>query len=89
MRTSLNEIKDIERYLEKDFAPEESLLFEAKLLTQPGLHLHTQLQRRIVSLVKIFHRKKMKQDLEQIHQRLFTDPSRQPFQQIVQQYFNS
>lgn len=89
MRTSLNEIKNIEEYLEKKLPPEESLLFEARFLTQPTFSFHVQLQRRIFSLVKIFHRKKMKQELEQIHHRLFNDPTRHSFQKRIQQYFNS
>jgi len=89
MRTSLNEIKEIERYLHRALDPEDALLFEAKTLTQPELQQHVQLQRRVFSLVKLFHRQRMKHDLETIHQHLFRDPGKKTFQEKIFQLFKS
>lgn len=89
MRTSLNEIKEIEAFLHGEMRHDESLLFEARLLTQPTLKLNTMLQQKINRLVNLFHRKCMKQDLEKVHHRLFTDPSKAEFQKSILQLFNS
>jgi hypothetical protein len=89
MTTSLNEIQAIERHLHKTNDVADSLLFEAKILTQPELSVRVHLQQKIERLVKFFHRKKIKQDLQQIHDNLFADPGKKTFQQQVLKYFTS
>lgn len=89
MRTSLNEIRDIESHLHKQNDLPETLLFEAKMLTQPELVIRIHLQQKIERLVKLFHRKKIKQDLEQIHHNLFADAEKETFQQQVLEHFKS
>jgi hypothetical protein len=89
MRTSLNEIKEIENYLDLKADIEDSLVFEAKLLTQSQLGLHVHLQRKISRLVQLFHRKKTKQGIQKVHQRLFADPEKAAFQQKIHHLFNS
>jgi hypothetical protein len=89
MRTSLNEISAIESYLHKTNDVQDSLLFEAKMLTQPELPIRVHLQQKIERLVKFFHRKKLKQDLQQMHNNLFADPEKKTFQQQILQHFKS
>jgi hypothetical protein len=89
MRTSLNEITEIENYLDSKADAADSLVFEAKMLAQPQLRLHVHLQRKISRLVQLFHRKKTKQDLQKIHQQLFADPEKAEFQQKILHLFNS
>jgi hypothetical protein len=89
MRTSLNDIKQTEDFIFQKVMGLNSLLFEAKLLTDPALRMNVNLQKRIYSLVRIFHRRKLKQQMEQVHQRLFNDPRKHEFQQKIFQLFNS
>jgi hypothetical protein len=89
MRTSLNEIKETENYLDKKTTGSDALLFEARLLTQPSLRLDVHLQRKLLRLVQLFHRKKVRQDLETIHQQLFADPEKVAFRQSILQLFKS
>ena len=87
MRTSLNEIKHVEKYLFKQLSAEESLLFEAKLLVNPVLRLNVRIQEKIYSLIKMYHRKKIKAEFEIIHDNLFSDPAKKEFQQSIHQLF--
>lgn len=87
MRTSLNEIKHAEKYLFKQLNAEEALLFEAKMLVNPLLHLNVRVQEKIYSLIRMYHRKKLKEEFEVIHKNLFTDPAKKEFQQAIHQLF--
>lgn len=89
MRTSLNEIKEIEQHLMGNTPSDVALVFEAKVLTQPALRMHVHLQQKISRLVKLFHRKRMKQDLDKMHDQIFTDPLKSKFRQQITQLFNS
>ncbi|HYG19543.1 MAG TPA: hypothetical protein VD816_11475 [Ohtaekwangia sp.] len=87
MRTSLNDIRETERYLGNELPPEDKLVFEARLLTEPTLRANTFVQYRIRALIRLYHRKKMKDSIESIHQRMFNDPAEKTFALQVHQYF--
>jgi len=87
MRISLNDIRSIENYLEGTLTPEESLVFQAKLLSDPVLKWNVYVQQKVYSILHLYHRKKLKEEAETIHQRLFGDPMRVDFQQAVYQLF--
>jgi hypothetical protein len=87
MRTSLNEISDAERYLFKQLSTEESLLFEAKMLINPLLRLNVSIQKKVYSLIRLYHRKKLKEEFEAIHEDLFNQPEKRAFQESVHQLF--
>jgi hypothetical protein len=89
MRTSLNDIQQIEDFLMKRITGASSLLFEARILTQPELKVNVTLQQKVHHIVKMFHRKKLKQETEQLHRQLFTDPAKADFQKTIFQLFNS
>jgi hypothetical protein len=89
MRTSLNEIKRIEKFLAKELSPEENLLFEAQILTNPLLRLHVSLQKEIYALLSYYHRKKLKEEVEQLHHKIFNDPEKRDFQVSIHKLFNS
>lgn len=89
MRTSLTELKQTEAWLQKSLEPQESLLFEARLLSSPLLRLHVQLQTKAYHLLKLFHRHKLKEEVRLVEDRLFTNPEKQDFQQQIFQLFDS
>jgi len=88
MRTSLNEIREIEQFLLGRLDGEDALVFEARLLTNPVLRVNTVIQQKIHMLIKVFHRKRLKQELRAIHTDLFTNPEKTEFQKKVLHYFD-
>ncbi|WP_333821448.1 hypothetical protein [Ohtaekwangia sp.] len=87
MRTSLNDIALTERYLFGKLAPEESLLFQARLLTDPILRAHVAVQQKVYTLLLHFHRKKMKEEVRTIHNAHFHDPAHAEFKEQINQLF--
>lgn len=88
MRTSLNEIRQIEKSLQGELAPENKLVFEARALVNSSLLINIFWQKRIYELLKYYHRKKLKEKAEQIHQRVFSDPSKVSFRKNILQLFS-
>lgn len=88
MRTSLNEIRQIEKALQSELTPEDALVFEAKSLINPSLRLNIFWQKRIYELLRYYHRKKLKERAEQIHQKVFSDPSKSSFRKNILQLFS-
>jgi hypothetical protein len=70
-------------------SPGENLLFEAQMLTNPSLLLHVSLQKDIYMLLSHYHRKKLKEEVEQHHHKIFNDPKKKDFQQAIYKLFNS
>jgi hypothetical protein len=89
MRTSLNEIQAIEKYLSSRHDGGELLLFEAHLQINPQLRFNLNLQKKLLMLVKFFHRKKLKQEAEAVSIKIFSDPEKQEFQKRISQIFNN
>jgi hypothetical protein len=87
MRTSLTEIKQTEAWLQGKLAPAEALLFEARQLTNPLLRLQVALQQQAIKLAGLYHRQKLQEEVEGVHQRLFSSPDKRSFQQQIQQLF--
>jgi hypothetical protein len=88
MRTSLNEIRQIEKALQSELTPEDALVFEAKSLINPSLRINIFWQKRIYELLRYYHRKKLKERAEQIHQKIFSDPSKSSFRKNILQLFS-
>lgn len=87
MRTSLNEIRQIEDYLSGSPDRAERLVFEAKLLTDPVLREKVALQKQVYMLIRAYSRKQLKSELGRIHRRLFRDPEKASFRESVFQLF--
>lgn len=88
MKTSLNNTRLIEQFLEENLSPVNKFLFETRLLVNPELRHTLYFQKKTYSLVKMYHRQKMREELELLHQRLFNDPSGFEFQQKIFKLFN-
>jgi hypothetical protein len=87
MKTSWNNPRAIERFLSGALSTGESLLFRARLLTDPDLRITVAQQKKAYALVQQYGRQQMKTRLEAIHQSLFRDPEKKGYQQEVLQYF--
>ena len=87
MRTSLNNLRDIERYVEGLMPRGEEVLFEGRLHGNPTLRTNLFLYRKVMALVRMYHRKKLKVELEDVHQRLFSDPLKATFRKRILKIF--
>lgn len=87
MTTSPNNIQLIEQYLQGRLSPSEQLLFEARMIAHPELRTEVRLQEKVYRLIRMYHRKKLKEELEAVHQRLFNDPRKRSFRQRVERIF--
>jgi hypothetical protein len=88
MRTSLNEIKQIEDHLFNEVDPQESVLFEARLILNLQFADNVKWQHQTYQLVKQYGRKKLKAELEVVHQQLFTQTEHGSFAQKIRALFS-
>ena len=87
MVTSQNNIQLIEKYLLGGFSPADKFLFEAKLILNPELRKELSFQKKTYKLVRMYHRQRLKEELEEFHQRIFSDPKNMNFRQTIFQIF--
>lgn len=87
MKTSLNDIRQTEAYLNEIQPPDEKLVFEARLITQPLLRLNMFFQQKLYRVVRAYHRQQQKEKMESVHRKLFSDPAKKEFQQNICQLF--
>jgi len=87
MRTSLNEIKLIEGYILNSNPPEEALLFEAMRILNPDLPEQVMWQKKTHAIVKQYSRKKLRAEIEVVHQRLFDETEHKSFRQRILNIF--
>jgi hypothetical protein len=85
MRTSLNEIREAESFLKKEMNAGESLVFQAKLITNPRLRFNVTLQKRLMDVVRLYHLRKIKRDLQMTHRNLMQPGS--SFQSLIEDIF--
>lgn len=89
MKTSWYDIQKSEQFLLGKLSAGEKLLFEARLLISPALRLNVELQKKIYAVVKAYHRKRLKEELQGLHKMLLTNPSKIEFQQDISTIFHS
>ena len=88
MRTSLNEIKNIEDHLFLTAEPEDAALFEAKLLLQPDLKQQVSVQQMIYDLIRQYSREKLREEIGNVHRQLFEKASHKNFATRIRRYFS-
>jgi hypothetical protein len=89
MRTSLNEMQEIEDHLFQKLNGEDEFLFRANLLLNKGLTENVECQRKAYRLVHVYGRKQLKQEIEAVHQNLFTQPEHLSFRKKIFALFGS
>ncbi len=87
MRTSLNEIKQIDDHLFSQATVEDALLFDAMLIIDPNLSYKIMWQKRAHQLVQQYSRRTLKAEIESVHQKLFNEPANQSFRQRIMNLF--
>ena len=89
MRTSLIETAQIEAHLMQQFEPGDALVFEARLLLSPELNEKIQWQQEAYRMVKLYGRDQLRQEIEAVHQKLFTQPEHLSFSQKIRRLFTN
>ena len=87
MRTSLNNIKLIDDYLFSKIPQGDKLVFEAKLILNPDLADGLLWQQQTHAIVNQYGRKKLKAEIENVHQQLFNDLEHKSFKQRILSLF--
>jgi hypothetical protein len=88
MTTSWNETQQIEAIVKGTADPGDSILFEAKLLLDNELSEKVVWQKKAYHLVKQYGRLKLKEEIETVHQHLFTGMQHLNFSQKIRQFFS-
>lgn len=88
MKTSLNDIRQIEKHLTGRGDAGDALVLEARLIVEPALRMNVMAQKKAYSLIRMYGRKKLRTDLEQIHEELFNDPAKKSFRDRIVQWFS-
>ena len=83
----MNNIREIERYIDGTMERNDVLLFEEKMRGDSLLRLNLLLQEKVLAIVRMYHRRKLKMELEEIHQRIFNDPEKVNFRERVMGIF--
>ena len=89
MRTSITEIIRAERFLAGELRAEDKLLYEARLVVDRDLRTNLFFHRMVHRLLRLYHRKKLRTEVEIVGQRLFRDPAKADFRQAVLKHFKS
>lgn len=79
MRTSLNEISQIEKFLFQELPAEEQVLFQAKSILDKELRMRVFLQKKVYRLLNLFHKKELKKQAEEVHSALLDNPDESAF----------
>jgi hypothetical protein len=63
------------------------LLFDARLLLNTDLQANVSAQKQVYTLVQQYGRRQLKQEIEAVHQQLFTQPEHLSFKQKIARIF--
>ena len=88
MRTSLNEIKLVDGHLFNNGTVEDALVFDAMRIINPELNQEIAWQRQTHGMVQQYSRKKLKAEIEAVHQRLFNEKVHSSFKEKILGFFN-
>jgi hypothetical protein len=89
MRTSLNDIQQIDDYLLKVAGETDSMLFEARLILQPALRENMLWQQRTYDIIRQYSRRQLKAEIAAVHQQLFSEPEHIPFRRKIMAFFSN
>jgi hypothetical protein len=87
MRTSLNEIKRIDEYIFNNGTPGEALLFDAMLVLNPNLPEQVMWQKKTHAIIIEYSRKRLKAEIESVHNQLFVNPEHRTFRRRILSLF--
>ena len=83
------ETEQIDAHLMQRSEPGDQLVFEARLLLEPELHEKMQWQQEAYCMIKLYGRDQLKQEIEAVHQKLFTQKEHLSFSQKIRRLFTN
>ncbi len=83
----MNNMCLIEKFLKGQMSPEETLLFHMRLMVDPVLKVNLGIQEKIYALIKLFHRNKLKEEIQSVEHKMFSDPLKSDFQKSIHYFF--
>ncbi|RCH56458.1 hypothetical protein DJ568_00945 [Mucilaginibacter hurinus] len=84
----MNNIKRIEDYMAGRLLPGDKLLFDADRILNAETEHNVLAQRHTYTLIEKYGRKKLKAEIEAVHQQLFTNKKYRNFAQRVLRLFS-
>lgn len=84
----MNNTVQIERYLLGGSDPEEQLLMEARLLTEPGLRNDLLWQARTYELVNAYGRRQLRNEIRRAEARVFSESRFEAFRHRITHIFH-
>lgn len=87
MRTSLNEIRELEDWLLKQGELSDRLVTEAKVLSNPELQENAKWQAQTYDLVAAYGRQKLREEIRQVEKQLIMSPKYRSFQDRIRSIF--
>lgn len=88
MRTSLNNILETEQYLAGQLTPEDRLMYDARLIVDTDLKEQTRWQQHTYDVVRAYGRMQFKDQLNQLHECLMTEPQHIRFRNKIRNIFS-
>jgi hypothetical protein len=88
MPTSWNNTIQIEQYLSNNLNNGDALVFEARLLLNPELADKVHWQQKTYTLIRGYGCQQLKQEINEVHRHLFTEPKHRRFSQKIRALFN-
>jgi hypothetical protein len=89
MRTSLNEIKEIEAYLDNQLSLGDRLFFEARMIVNRTLRQNVALQKKTCAVIRHHYRLMLKNNFNIMHNSLFDHPSHAVLKEEINRLFKS
>ncbi|QKJ29126.1 hypothetical protein HQ865_04940 [Mucilaginibacter mali] len=83
MRTSLNKLQEIEQYLIREGDIADRLVFEARTIVDVDLAGEVSLQKETYAVISQYGRRRLKAELDAVHQQLFTLSRYQSFREKI------
>lgn len=83
----MNETQQLEAYLNGEMSPENKLLMDVRLVLNEGLKEKLLWQEKTYTLIKESGRRQLKQEIENVHQRLFSEKKFESFRKKIQSIF--
>ena len=87
MKTSLNNMEETEDFLSGRLSADESLHFKLRMLLDPVWRKNVAFQQKTYSIIHAYARKKMKEEIQAVHDKIFSDPHRAAYHQQVWELF--
>ena len=87
MKTLWNETAQVEAHISGLYSVGDALIFEANLLLDPGLAEKVLLQKKTYTIVQKYGRRQLQNEMEAVHQKLFTAPGHISFRKKIKRLF--